>query len=367
MGKANRKVVVILAVVVTVLAVVLARRGAERSGGEFQAGRLFPELEVGRVARVELLQGEAAATLEKVSETTWGLAERSGYPVDAERLRGLVLSVAGIEVVDRLTDNPEKYDRLGVGEAPEGGRLKLLDPDGAVLVDLRVGKGREVRGGQGAVPGEGQFLRVEGDPAVYAGKATLLMDTDPARWLRREILKVPAQDVRRFHVTHADPKANFAAARAGAEDPFQLETPPPAGKRLRSGTLAMASRALANLELDDVLPADGDEAAALEFGDAYEAVTASGVSYRVELAAKDAQYYVRVSAAAGEPPPAEPEGKAEGAEEGAAAPAEPVEDPKAVAEEVNERHAGWVYRVPSFAYDSLAKKLPDLLEDEKSE
>lgn len=359
MGKAHTKIIIALAVVAAVVAILVAKQREERTIGRFEGKNLFESADIDGVAEIVILGGDEPVHLKKISDAEWGVASRENYPADRAQLRRLVISLFELEAVDRLTSNPEKYDQLGVGENPETGQVRLLDGDGKPLADLLLGKRRETKGGQG-LGGKGQFVRAGGDPAVYMSNATLFLEKTPTRWLRRELLSLPADELTGLRVEHGDEGASFAASRPEPDAPFELETPVPEGKKLKPGALDSLSRAVANLVLTDVMPANSEDATAIEFGAAYRAATKTGWIYRIEAGEREGKYYVRLSAEAN------PEAtiKTVAGEEDAAE--VPVEESVAAQEEVksfNERHGPWIYQIQKFAHDNIAKKLTDLLEE----
>jgi hypothetical protein len=299
MGKTQTKIIVVLAVVAVAVAVVLTRQQEKKSTTRFETRRLFENVAIGDLARVEIAGGDETITLRKISETEWGLASRSDYPVDSERLRRLVLAALNLEVIDRLTSNPEKYDRLGVGDEPENGRVALLGGPDKPLALLYLGKQREAANPEGGfTPAVGQFVRADGDPAVYVSKEVLSIEKQPTQWLRRNLIQVEADDLSRVQVEHRDANESFSQSRASTDDPFELEVPLPDGRKLKSGTLGNVSRTLANLSLEDVMAADATEAEGIEYESTYRAVAKSGMVYEVKAGERDGKYFVRLAAEA---------------------------------------------------------------------
>jgi hypothetical protein len=363
MGKTQTKIIVVLAVVAVAVAVFLTRQQEKESAPGFETRKLFENVAIDDLARVEIAGEDETITLRKISETEWGLASRNDYPVDSERLRRLVLAALNLEVIDRLTSNSAKYDRLGVGDEPENGRVALLGGTDKPLALLFLGKRREATNPEGGfAPAVGQFVRAEGDPAVYVSKEVLSIDKQPAQWLRLNLIEVKADDLSRIQVEHRDANESFSQSRASTEDPFELEVSLPEGRKLKPGALGNVSRTLANLTLEDVMAADAAGAEGIEYESAYRALAKSGLVYEVKAGERDGKYYVRLSAVAEAVP------QAKGVEEAESTPVS-VEGPK-VAEQVedfNGRHGKWIYEVQKYAFDGLTKKLSDLHEETKPE
>jgi hypothetical protein len=253
MRKTPNKIVLVAAAVAVAAAVLLTRKQEETTAKRFETKKLFEAVDIDQLGEVQIVDGDETITLRKLSTREWGVASRANFPVDDERLRRLVLSVLNLEAVDRLTSNPEKYPRLGVGDEPENGRLLLRDGEGQILAGLYLGKRRESKDTEGGFgPPRGQFVRAEDDPAVYVSNEALMVDKQPAQWLKRDLLSVQGEELSRIEVDHPNAAEDFILVRSAPEDPFELETAVPPGRKLKSGALGSVSRALANLKLEDV-------------------------------------------------------------------------------------------------------------------
>ena len=115
----NSRTILILSVVTALVAAAaffsLRSREALTAAAETSSASLVPELDsrVNDAAAVTVTSAEGTFRLER-TEDGWGAADKGGYPVDFERVKGLVLGVAGFDIVEAKTDNPDYYDKLGV-------------------------------------------------------------------------------------------------------------------------------------------------------------------------------------------------------------------------------------------------------------
>ena len=360
MGKTSTKILVALAAAFVLIAVFQAGQENGTDLTETRTPLLFPELDLAAVASVQIAHAGAALTLRRTEADGWGVEQRAGYPVDGEKLRRLVLSLAQLQARDRLTDNPDKYATLGLGDPPEGGTVTLRDTDGNTLVLLRLGQRKQAKGPGGS---SGQFVRTGDDPAVYRVASAPTADTGVTTWLDRTLLDLAADQM--VEISVARKTGGFIASRQQPTDPLTLETPLPAGRSADTGALGDLGRALVNLSCDDVL-APGDPATEdLAFDVTFAAESADGLRYAVALAKRDGAHYVRLEA---EVLPTDPAAAAEeptvaGEEKNEVSPTDPKPDPSAAADTFNSRHQGWTYTIPQHTYDRLSKSLDDLLAD----
>jgi hypothetical protein len=286
--------------------------------------RLLPGLEAAanQLGEVRIASAEERVTLLR-TDGSWGIAERDGYPADIGQLRRLVLALAEARVVERKTANPDNYERLGVGDPAEGGdgeRL-VLRGDGAefavFLGDPERGDFRYAR-----VAGEAQGVLIDRNPEVPA---------EPAAWLDGALTDLPADEVRRVTITHADGES-VVIEKADAEQTDFTVKGIPEGRELQYDTIANGiGGALAGLAAEDVRPAP-DAPGEADTVTVFETFDGGTVTVTVHEADGDGEPVSWVGITA------EPD-----------------------ADGLNERTAGWEYRLPGFREDQLTRRWEDLL------
>lgn len=357
----NLKILIPLAIVASVLTIVLYQQQERRSGEQFEPRKLLPDLDIGAIRAVEIRSDGEAITLIG-NEEDWSLASLRGFPIDHEQLRELILALGDLEASDRMTDKPENYVRMGVQEDdPSGGRIRLLDENDAVLAEVFVG---DERSGRSAAPGgfspaDGQYVRIAGDPWVYKTANLINVPTGTTPWLKTEILEVPATDLQRIQVGDEASTESFTLVRADSGD-FELAGEIPEGMRLKDWALDNVGRALANLNLIDVEPADEAE---VSFDGTFRAVQNNGLIYNVQTASEDEAYFARIGA---DYDPALNLGLSD-ERTSATVEARAMEDPQEAVERLRERHGPWVYQISEFAHGSLTRTKSDLLEPIRDE
>ena len=123
-------------------------RSSEQSdlGGSAMFADLKPAL--GEVSEVRFAKGDGSRTTLRKSADGWTVVERQ-YPADASRVRELVLNLASLKVVERKTQDPANYAKLGV-EAPDSPTAAQHAGGGGrgqedLVTDRRQGRRRQSR------------------------------------------------------------------------------------------------------------------------------------------------------------------------------------------------------------------------------
>src|SRR5690349_16072683 len=197
----NTKTLGILAaatvLVAGVAALTLQRRESSVRSAEAHV-KLFPGLDkaVKDAAKIVVTRKSGTATLEK-KDGTWGLAEKSGYPVEVEPVRKTLLALADMETVEAKTQNPALHAELGVEDPDkEGSKSTLLtvqDASGKELAKLVVGKNYESKNFSGP---QQTYVRKPGENQAWLAKGQVELKEKDSDWLKKDIVKVPRERVR---------------------------------------------------------------------------------------------------------------------------------------------------------------------------
>lgn len=357
-GKIHVSLVVIVAAVLAVAAVLVYQQQEKSAGEKFQAKKLFDKLNIDQVHEVGIVTDTENFSVKKGDEA-WGLTARGGYPVDQERLNKLVIALATLEASDRMTQDPEKYEALGVTDQPETAQIKLMDSEGGELATVYLGKEREGKPVQpgGFAPTEGQYLRINDDPWVYRINEQVSVTTSPSQWLQKEIVKVDEKNLQQVKVDSSVTTGSFTLARTGA-DPFRLLNEVPSGMRESTAQIGAVTRALNNLTLTDVHPANSEKVAGLDFNTTYTAVQKNGLMYVVGLAQKNDIYYAKADARYEKAfdYSTNDERTSDSVQ------AKTLELAETTMGNFNKKHQGWIYEIQGYQYNNLAKKLGDVIE-----
>lgn len=321
----TKKNVQVLAAIVVGLVLMLAiLETGDDTGTVPGGGRLLADLApvANDVTEVTVAGADGSTTLAR-SESGWVVTDRHDYPADVGKLRQLVVALADATIVEAKTANPENHDRLGLVAPDEGGsgtRI-VLAGDGfshaVILGDTAQGDFRYARRA-----GEVQTYLVDRDPETPA---------DPTEWLAADLVDIGADRVRRVSTTHADGETIVIEKETEEATNFVVRDVPE-GRELSYAAVGNGiGAALASLELDDVRPAaEGEPDTTTVFE------TFDGHTITARVTTTDDATWVAFAA--------EPDVGG-----------------------LNDRTAGWEYRVPEFKKNLLVRRWPDLLKAETTE
>ncbi len=349
----------LVAVAVLVGAWLVAERRAPET--EVASSALYPGLieRINDVTTLAIRQGGSSVTL-AVEDGGWTVAEFDGYPALAGRVRQLALTVAELGIVEAKTADPARYGRIGVSDPGPGNddarAITLKNAAGEALAALIVGNRRE----SSVASAPQYYVRRAGQAQSFLVEGDLGADADPLRWIRSDIVDVPAARVRSVTITHADGETVRLKRPERGADMLLLGMPEGARPTSKAALSSLAAM-LSNVRVDGAAAAaqmtDAAAASTVELR-TFDGLVASvsryaangedwfGFSFRFDAAAV-------VAPAPEAPEPSPP----------AMAPPEPVDD-QALAEALNARVNGWVYQLPEFKRSMLAKRLATLITTE---
>jgi hypothetical protein len=304
------------------------------------------EAALASIERVTIVtaNGETVATLERRPET-WVVTERGGYAADLTKLRQGLQALGEAKILEAKTASAELYSRLGVedvsGADATGIAISLTAP-GTELPTMILGNA------EGA---KYRYARLAGDAQSY------LIDRNPefprstARWLDAGIIDVRSDRVRQVTITHPDGETSVLTKPRAGEVNYDVAGVPAGRELMYPGVANVVGNALRELTLEDVESAtnaiDG-EPVVVEFR------TFEGLVVRVLGNERGDERWVSFEAsvdpAVAASTPAAP-----------AAESVPAADPAAEALRINAKVGGWRYRIASFQYDQLTRRMADLL------
>lgn len=222
---------------------------AQRSA---DAGKLmFPGLaaRLQKTAKIEIIHQGKPLVIERHG-SSWGLADRDLYPVQENKLRGMLTALTELRLVAPRTDNPKQYAILGVENPSVQDRtgtsdlLRLVDAAGKPIAAVIVGH-RRIRT-QGGLPDQ-VYVRRPGAKRSWLADGDLQVDPDPQLWLDRDIMNIDHAQIASVKSTRGDQtleldrKANKLVVTSPARHP-----------KLDAYKLEDVSRALELLTFDDV-------------------------------------------------------------------------------------------------------------------
>jgi len=270
--------------------------------------------------------------------TTWTVAEKSGYPADAAKVRKMLLGLAEITYVEPKTAEASLYKRLNLEDPgaakSQSALVEVYDNQGGALGSVIAGRRRidELGGGN-----DGVYVRLPNEPRSWLARGTLDLDSDIAQWLDRRIVDINEKRTKEAVLQQPD-GTKLTVTRDKPEDKFAVKDLP-ANRKLKSDTgVVEPATALQAFDLTDVkaasdagFPKDGLNAATY--------TTFDGLSIKVELAKVGESDWIRLSATGGGD-----------------------DKIKAEADTLNQRWSPWVYGIAPYKAGALRTKMDDLLE-----
>jgi len=260
----------------------------------------------------------------------WGLADRGGYPVQAEKLRAMLTALTELRLVEPRTSDPADYDRLGVGDpkAPNSTAdlLRVVDASGKPIVALIVGHRRVLT--EGDVPDE-VFVRRPDEAQSWLAEGSLELDADPQQWLVRDIMNIDHTRIAHVSVQRGGTTLDFD----GAKGKLTMTTPA-THPALDNFKLDEVAGGLESLTCEDVVP--GPVPTQGEIGQSVFTTT-DGLTVTTRLYQSGKDVLARFDVAGNTPE----------------------------AKQLNARVDGWTYRIGSWKEAELVPAMADLAKPEE--
>ena len=301
--------------------------GAPVQTSERTGQAVFPDFEAlrGEASEIRITLADERYTLVATGEG-WRLGSRDGYPIRQDRLTELAAGMGSLVWDTPRTDDPEKLNRIGLGDPREGGTgalLELIGPDGAPAAVLITGrKGDAIYARR---PDETTAYRVTGNlPPLYSAEA----------WLDLGFLDINEEAVSAVRLTDEAGENLFLQREVGSSDRAFRPAPPYQNYRLTS-RLAVTGPALA---LTRFMPLGVKPASTLKTQPVARHITQTHDGLEVDVRAyreRDGYFITMRAIEAGE-----------GAQRAAA---------------INERTAGWAFELSAVDWADYTPRVADIV------
>ena len=200
--KAMKKTLIYIIIAVIAVLAAVAAVWMQPETGNISGEKLFPDLgEVETLNKVERIQvsreDKVRFTAFRGEDGLWRLQQRGDYLVDPRTVNKVLTSASEATKLERKTDNPAYYARLGVNDKGENAaRLLTLF---SVNKEWRVLIGSPALGNK-----SGQYVRLSNEKESWLIDRTLYVPSNAVDWLNRRIVHVEPNNVRR--VTLKNPR-----------------------------------------------------------------------------------------------------------------------------------------------------------------
>ena len=291
-----------------------------------QAERWLPGVQVAQVKAIEVQRGDQPLVRLERREQGWVVPAKADYPADQGVVNRLLKALVEARKVEPRTANPELYGRLGLADKGEAEQraVRLTLEQGEAPLRLLIGK-----------PGQqdGQLVRRADEAQSWLVSQRIELPASELDWLDRRVTAIPFAEVRELDLRHAGGE-RLTLARDKAEEANLQVRDLPKGKRLAfDGAANGFGQFFADLRFADAAPLAQlgfDGKPALEFS----LTTFAGKTLKGRFYGKADQHWLLLEQGSG-----------------------------LSASEVPGR-SDWAYRVEPYQYQSLARKLTELLAKE---
>lgn len=189
----------------------------------------------GDTGAIKVTLADESYTLERTRDG-WVMAETGGYPVRSDRLTELAEGLETLSWGERRTSNPERLERLGLGDPRESGNGVLVEvfaSNGAKTAEMITGRRGERLYARD--PSDTVAFRVLGElPPLYTRQA----------WLDLDIVDIEETAISAVRMTDSRGASIYLTREAGSGPRSFTPAPPHHNDRLRS-RLAASTPALA--------------------------------------------------------------------------------------------------------------------------
>lgn len=298
-------------ILVAVMALLTVGMGATAYVLHQQAGQAvpptlapaFPGLaaELAGVEKVTLQSGKHLTTLQRAGDV-WTVAEFDGFPADPAAVRRALYDMAGWQLVEPRTANPQLFSRLGLDQPTQ--------PESrAVLVRLTGKDGKVLAAAYRGDPATGMptgnswfFLRRENqDQAWLARGEANSLSAEPTEWIRQDAINIDQERVSRVTVTSPEGQRVTVSRATPFDTKFKAEGGNDGdGSALEQSTADAVGSVLAFVRFENVRKPD-PEAATPDKVTLAEVTTFDGLNVTLRM---DGNGWTRLAART--VPPADP-------------------------------------------------------------
>lgn len=342
--------VITLLVIIGVVALPSQPSSDTQDTGELLLPNLQPNLaDLTRIELANASQNPAITLIKK--DQQWGLAERSGYPIQVKVLRKLLQVLSQTKTDTAMTNKPNYHARLGLQDLTEKDAPGVLftafvgdKPVSSVLFGNQPERGNL----------QATYVRRASEAQTWLVNGSVDWPLKPERWLIKDILDIPRSRQQSVTIEHADGEI-LVAQRDKRTDKNLDIADVPADQKLTYPTIGNSlADAISNLQLEDVQPAKdfdfADKTPTTTRYQCFDGLVIEATSARVEK-----EYFVNFTArydsnlAAKFLPETDEQDNTQ------------PDDIAAEAAALNTRLKDWVFRIQPFKYQAMTKKMADLL------
>ena len=284
--------------------------------------------------------------LEKKDET-WVLPSRQNYPADQQLVNGFLIKVSELDILEQKTALKDNHPQLHLEAAKVKGsnsvEVSFINNGEKPLLDLIIGK----KG-----PGKSFYARLSDQDQTWLVNGDLGLEPKQEAWIDHTLLSIKRPRIKRAVLSQG-----ITIERPSPEQEDFTLLNPPKDKKLKTGYwINSIPYFLEKVEIEDVIKADALKQPSVQTSVA-TFTTFDGLLVTVTLLKSGKDSWVKVSASFDEKERATPAPK-----EGEKNPE--TQDIGAEAKLLNDKCAGWLFKLSSYKLEKLETKMADLIEVE---
>ncbi|MEJ2119130.1 MAG: DUF4340 domain-containing protein [Alphaproteobacteria bacterium] len=359
----KRNFLILAGVTAVAVAAAIATEPSNRLAKVAGSGKLvLPELakSINDVRGITIARKKGSLTITR-DKDGWHVKERGGYAADPDKVKEILVGLAGMKVLEPKTNRPDLYERLDLRDlSHKDSAAQLVTVVGAknkTLAKLLIGKTARGRFGPGTA-----YYRKPGEKRAWKASGDISIDHDPSNWIDKDLADIRKTRVR-FVAVSGKAGETVAIRRPKPGAALELTNYPlPEGMVPKTdGTISAVAAVLEKLELEDVREASKIDWDKLTVSTA-EIRTYDGivVTARVAKVKKD-EFWVSFDVAYNAAGAITPKGKVHEKME--------IKTADAAKKEVaalRARLKGWAYKVPATNLSHMQLRLKDLIEKKKT-
>lgn len=298
----------------------------DHSVGEFFGEPLFPGL-IDKLNGVEVVSIEHAGTTKTFMRDGaggWMLTEADGYPADRDRIRNMLLGLAGLEKAEPKTALPEFYPDLQVEDSTDKNaksyQVSLMDAEGNAVAALLVGKHNDSL----FKNGQGYFVRPPDDARSWLVRGDIDVTGDLRSWLNTRLLPLPVGRIASITFVNGGKTREAVYKRSSPDAPLQAVFLSDGHFIIDPNFVKRMEEALGAFDFDDVAVRPADLNTKTPFSSAM-IETFDGLNVYLFLYLNDSRPFAAVAFSAAQ---------------------DAAQDVKKEAADLENRHNRWLYQMP---------------------
>ena len=290
---------------------------------------LVKGLDASAIYRMEIkFKGNQTINISR-EENRFILKNHKGHPASPERLNDTIFKLANIQVREKVASSPSARD-LANYALDESGRevlVQIYGLKGEKLFGLSIGK---------SYKSFGNYVQKEGQSEVYLSNEPIHLSSNYLDYVEPRLLQIPKEDIAKVEIQINGKKGEVKKAKADAY-----------------------FTAFSLVAFDDFFRPDESEMSGLNFSDEIIIHLKNKLTYRLDLAKKGEQSFLKIHALLDDIPEQVEINKNDSPEK--LKEVEGMAKAQAEAQRFNVLKAPWIYRIDEMTAKKILKDPKDLL------